>query len=71
MLTAIALLQNDDAIEFVSQQLKSKQVQMVVAAIHALSHVRDKQAVKKHLEPLLGKSRQHPDIQAALDEYFS
>ena len=69
VLTAIALLQHDDAIEFVRQQLQSKKVQMAVAAIHALSHVRDKQTVKKHLEPLFNK-RQHPDIEAALDEYF-
>ena len=70
LLTAIALLQHDAAIEFVLEQVASKQVQIAAAAVVALSHVRDKQSVKKRLQPLLAKSRQHPDVQSAFDQHF-
>ena len=71
MLMAIALLQYDEAVDFVLEQTKSSEVQIVCAAIHALSHVRDRNRIKQRLEPLLKKEGVHPDIVKSFQDGFT
>jgi HEAT repeat protein len=69
MFTALALLQYKEAIDFLLEQVNSADVSVVVAALHALSHLRDQDSVRERLKTL-ALEKSHPDIRAALEKYF-
>ena len=66
---ALALLQHKEAIEFLLQQVDSADVAVTVAALHALSHVRDQESVRENLGRH-GLDKAHPDIRAEYEKYF-
>ncbi len=69
MFTSLALLQLNEATEFLLGQVSSREVPVTVAALHALSHVRDQDSVRASLKNL-ALEKTHPDIRAAYQEYF-
>jgi HEAT repeat protein len=69
MFTSLALLQLNEATEFLLGQVSSREVPITVAALHALSHVRDQNSVRESLKKL-ALEKAHPDIQAACEQYF-
>lgn len=55
LLVAIALLQREEAIEFLVSHVTDKSPQLAIASIAALRHCRDREAIRRRLEPAVSR----------------